>query len=322
MVALAEAFKKLTLRHIAVAGDLCIDRYTYGKVDRISPEAPVAIVQAGSEEEKAGCAGNVMLNLVSLGAHVRAIGRLGKDSGGDALKKILLNEKIELTGLVIEESWTTPIKQRVIAAGQQVVRIDYEKVTPLNAELEATLIEAVPHLLEGVDALALSDYGKGALTPALLAALIKEGRRRALPIIADPKGTDFTRYRGSTVLKPNLKEAYAAAALSLNASLNSVAERLHRDSDLAVLMVTRSEEGISLFYPQGESEHFPVKALQVRDVTGAGDTVLAVAAFALANGLSYSEATLLANKAASLAVEQFGCARISLSMLAERILQP
>lgn len=320
MVELFNAFGKLLPRRILVAGDLLLDKYTKGEAKRISPEAPVAVVRVTAEEERAGGAGNVILNLISIGASVTALGRVGVDSAGASLLTALQDEGVSVEGVVSQKNFATPVKQRIVAGGQQVVRVDYEEVTPLDEQHEELLIRQLPQLLSGVEAIALSDYGKGTLTLPLLQALIEEGRRRHIPIIADPKGTDFSRYHGATLLKPNLGEAYAAAAFSRDTPLELVAGRLLRDIAVDVLMVTRSEEGISLFYPSGSSDHYPVKVLEVRDVTGAGDTVLALLTFALANGLGYGEASQLANVAAGIAIEHFGCARVTMAELGERLL--
>lgn len=320
MVTLFNAFGRLQPRKVLVAGDLLLDRYTVGQARRISPEAPVAVVHVVKEEELPGGAGNTVLNLVSLGAEVKVVGRVGDDAAGATLLRVFAAEGISTEGIVCQRSLATPVKNRIVASGQQVVRVDYETMTLLDEYLEEQLIRQLPTLLEDVDAIAISDYGKGTLTEPLLQALITAGRRRGIPIIADPKGTDFTRYRGATVLKPNLGEAYAAAACSKETPLSLVANKIFGQINVDLLLVTRSEEGISLFYSDGRNEHYPVRSLEVRDVTGAGDTVLALFTFALANGLSHGEATQLANVAASLAIEHFGCARVTMSMLGQRLL--
>jgi rfaE bifunctional protein kinase chain/domain len=320
MVALLKAFSKLSPRRVLVAGDLLLDRYTLGRARRISPEAPVAVVHVEGEEQRSGGAGNVILNLLSLGAEVVVLGRVGYDTAGQAIIDDLKNEGAITDGIIQQQGFTTPVKQRIVAAGQQVVRVDYEYVQPLAEQQEEALVRQLPELLADVDAIAISDYGKGTLSPALMQHLIAAGRSRAIPIIADPKGTDFTKYAGTTVLKPNLSEAYMAAGCSMDTSLTRVAQQLLQQVQVDLLMVTCSEDGIMLFDSQGCCEHYTVKERAVRDVTGAGDTVLATFSLALACGLSYGEATELANVAAGIAVEHFGCARVTLALLAEALL--
>lgn len=292
-----------------------------GKAKRISPEAPVVILKVEQEEQRPGGAGNVVLNMVSLGSEVVAVGRLGSDPSGDVLKRSLKNEGVDVRGLVVQEGYPTPVKNRVIANHQQIVRIDHETILPLPPALEKEIVALLPALLQDIDMIAISDYGKGFLTHNLLQELIKEGKSRGIPIIADPKGIDFSKYFGVTILKPNLGETYAAANLLPEDSLDEAAERILKKTQVEVLMVTRSEAGISLFFQNGERRDYPVKIREVIDVTGAGDTVLAVISWALANNLSIEEATELSNFAAGIAIERFGCARVTLGDLAQCILE-
>jgi D-beta-D-heptose 7-phosphate kinase/D-beta-D-heptose 1-phosphate adenosyltransferase len=227
---------------------------------------------------------------------------------------------VDVSGLLVEEHFSTQIKNRFVAGSQQMLRVDFEKIIPLSSALEAHFIASLPALLQGVDLVAICDYAKGILTPTLLRALIQEAKERKIPVIVDPKGRDFSRYRGASVLKPNLSEAYEAASLDHKTPLSKVAEKLMRETAAEALLVTRSEEGISLFF-EDKQEDYPAKIREVRDVTGAGDTVLAVVACALANGLSLGQAAELANLAAGLAVQRFGCARIDLSELARALLE-
>lgn len=321
MVRLTGTFSRLGRSKTLVIGDFLLDTYTVGKARRISPEAPVAIVHVQREQHLPGGAGNVVLNLMSMGCEVTAIGRIGSDSSGSLLLKILTEEKANIEGMVIQPHYPTPLKNRIIAENQQIVRIDHEVVTPLPKYLEQQVIDSLPHLVEGVKVIAISDYGKGFLTRTLLSAVIEIGRAKRIPVIADPKGIDFTKYKGSTVIKPNLSEAYAAAGLPLDAPLEHVASKVLQTSQCDVLMITRSEAGISLFYQEGTRQDFPVRAREVKDVTGAGDTVLAMLTCAMANGLSIAEAVQLSNVAAGIAIERFGCARVSLSELARRLLE-
>lgn len=321
MVKLASAFSRLKSMKVLVIGDLLLDSYTMGKVSRISPEAPVAVLHVQQELYLPGGAGNVVFNLVSLGAQVAVLGRIGHDWAGDCLKAAFEKEGIETQFLIGQENYRTPVKNRVIADNQQIVRIDHEQIIPLPEQLEQAIIDMLSSLLEGVKVVAISDYGKGFLTSTLLSAAISQARKRGIIVIADPKGQDFSKYYGATIIKPNLSEAYAAAGLPFNMPLEAVAEKILRATQAEILMVTRSEAGISLLNAFGERFDFSVQVKQVKDVTGAGDTVLAMLAHALANELSYHEAIQLCNIAAGIAIERIGCARVSLSDLAHRLLE-
>lgn len=321
MVKLAGTISHLGSRKVLVIGDLMLDTYTIGKARRISPEAPVAVVQVLREENRAGGAGNVILNLISLGSQVVAVGRIGNDPAGEMLSKALASENVDIRGIVVQNNISTPVKNRVIADNQQIVRVDYEQVIPIPEMLEQQVIEMLPSLLQGVDVVAISDYGKGFLSRTLLGALIEFARGKGIPIIADPKGNDFSKYSGSTIIKPNLSEVYAAAGASPDMDLEVIAQKVLHMVQAEVLMVTRSEAGISIYRRDGESQNFPVRVREVKDVTGAGDTVLATLSCAIASGLPLEQAVQLSNVAAGLAIERFGCARITLSDLARRLLE-
>lgn len=320
MVSLCGIVGRLEKRHVLVVGDLIVDKYTIGQAKRISPEAPVAVVHVSHTEQRPGGSGNVVLNFVSLGASVKVLGRIGDDEAGKHLIAAFKSENVDTQGIFQDPNTVTPLKDRIIAAGQQVVRVDHETVVPLSPELEAKMIALLPELLSDVDVVAISDYGKGSVTPNLLRHLIQEARQRELPVIADPKGTDFSRYSG-TILKPNEGEAYAAAGLPRSTPIDKVAEAILQKVKVEALMITRSEAGISLFYPDGRHDHFPVEAMEVKDVTGAGDTVLAVMTYAVANGLTLGEAVQLSNVAAGIAISQLGCARVSVAMMVKALLQ-
>lgn len=321
MVRLTSTISRLETRKILVVGDLMLDTYTIGKARRISPEAPVAVIEVQREENRPGGAGNVVLNLRSLGAEVSLLGRLGNDATAEVLREVLISEKIDVNGLFTQHGFSTPMKNRVIADNQQIVRVDYEKVTPLPEVLEQKIVESLPALMEGIEAIAVSDYGKGFLSKTLLSAIYELAMRKGIPVITDPKGIDFTKYQGTTVIKPNLSEAYAAAGLLPDANLDLAAQKILQLANAQTLMITRSEAGISIFHRDGERHDFPVRSREIKDVTGAGDTVLAMLTFATANKLSITEAAQLSNIAAGIAIEHFGCARVSLSDVARRLLE-
>jgi rfaE bifunctional protein kinase chain/domain len=312
--------RSLKPKKILVVGDLMLDIYTMGDVHRISPEAPVPVLCVKEEIHRPGGAGNAILNLISLGMEVTAIGRVGNDWGGHTFLEEMTKERVDIRGIIKDDSFHTPLKNRMIANGQQIARIDYEKHRLLNDTLESEIIEQLPTLFEGVDTVAISDYGKGFLTQPVLASVIAYGKSKQIPVIVDPKGMDFSRYRGATLIKPNLAEAISAAGLGVEATLDEVAARILNDVAIETLLVTRSKEGISVFSQNQERADFPARIHEVKDVTGAGDTVLAVITAALANCLPVADAAILANVAAGIAIERLGCARISLADLASRLL--
>lgn len=320
MVKLASSLSRLGQAKVLVMGDILLDTYTIGKARRISPEAPVAVVQVQREESLPGGAGNTALNLISLGAQVALVGRIGQDWAGDLLKNSLSAEGISTDWMVVQNHYLTSIKNRIIAENQQIVRVDHEQIVPLSESLEQYLIDALPELVQDAKVIALSDYGKGFLTHSLLQAVIQYANKNNIIVITDPKGHDFSKYEGTTIIKPNQSEAYAAANLSPQVALDVVANRILQNTKARMLMVTRSEAGISLFESDGSRQDFPVHAKEVKDVTGAGDTVMAMLAHALANDLSYQEAAEFCNVAAGIAIEHFGCARVTLADLAQRLL--
>lgn len=321
MVKLSGLFSRLSPVRVAVIGDFMRDTYTTGKGKRVSPEAPVIVLQVQNEESRPGGAGNVVLNLVSLGAEVVAIGRVGHDIAGKSIVEALMQEGVNTDGMIFQSRYTTPVKNRLIADSQQLIRVDFETISPIPEHVEQQIVEQLPTLLQGVDVIAISDYGKGLLSRSLLMTVIEMARSKEIPVIVDPKGEDFTKYQGATVLKPNLQEAYAAAQLSREVPLDQVAEAIFRKVSVDMLMITRSESGISLFTRDKKQYDFPVRSKEVIDVTGAGDTVLAMISVALGNELDLKYGAQLANIAAGIAIERLGCARITLSDLANRLLE-
>lgn len=314
------AFARIAPVKIGVVGDLVLDMYTIGKALRISPEAPVPVLSVQREEMRAGGAGNVVLNMLSLGATVIPVVRVGSDRAGDHLKELFAREGVATEGIFAEAGYVTPTKNRIIAENQQIVRIDHEEISPLPELVEEHIIGALPQLFAGVQAIAVSDYGKGFVTRTLFQAIVDYAQKENIPVIVDPKDIDFSRYRGAFIIKPNESELYAAAKMPRTCSIEDAAKIAFKDSGAEHLMVTRSESGIALFNMGGERQDFPVEIQEVRDVTGAGDTVLAMLAVSAANGLSLEETAVLSNIAAGIAIARFGCARVSLSDIAERLL--
>ncbi len=317
MVKLAKTFSHFRPFRTLVLGDFMLDTYTTGRVKRISPEAPVPVMEVQKQESRPGGAGNVVLNLLALGAQVFAAGRIGDDTEGVELKKRL--QDADTTALFVEPNYKTPVKNRLIADSQQLLRIDFETIAPLATVLEEKILEKIKSLIPQVQIVALSDYGKGFLTARIIAETLRMAKEAKVPTIVDPKGVDFSKYQGATVLKPNLSEAYAAAKCPSHFPLEEAAKQLRPLAD--ILLITRSEAGISIFDQRGERADFPVRSKEVKDVTGAGDTVLSMICLGLANGLDIYVAAQLANIAAGLSIERLGCVQITLSELAERLLE-
>lgn len=318
MAKLASTFRHLRPFRALVLGDFMLDTYTTGRVKRISPEAPVPVMEVLKQESRAGGAGNVVLNLTTLGAQVLAVGRIGQDAEGTLLKSCLSGA--DTTSLLVEPNYKTPVKNRLIADSQQLIRVDFETITPLTSSIEDQILNRLNELISQVQIVAISDYGKGFLTTKVIQEAIQIAKRAGVATIVDPKGADFRKYQGATVLKPNLSEAYAAAKMGSQCSLDDVAKEILKIADVETLMITRSEAGISIFN-QKERFDFPVRSKEVKDVTGAGDTVLAMISLGLANGLDIHQSSQLANIAAGLSIERLGCVQITLSELATRLLE-
>jgi D-glycero-beta-D-manno-heptose-7-phosphate kinase len=321
MVKLSGMLSRFRSVRVLVIGDFMRDTYTTGRVNRISPEAPVSVLHVQKEESLPGGAGNVALNLVSLGARVSIVGRIGYDVAGEELRDSLQREGVDVEHLLFQKGYKTPVKNRLIADSQQILRVDFETHSPLPDQLQEEVLEKLPALITNVQAIAISDYGKGFLSRPLLRKVIDLAVKEGIPVIVDPKGDDFSKYAGATVIKPNLSEAYAAAKFPLEAPLDQVAEVILRMCSAEMLLVTRSEAGITLFNKAGQRYDFPVRSKEVKDVTGAGDTVLSMITIAMANQLDIKYGAQLANIAAGMAIERLGCARINLSEMAERLLE-
>jgi D-beta-D-heptose 7-phosphate kinase/D-beta-D-heptose 1-phosphate adenosyltransferase len=295
-----------------VLGDLMLDEYLWGKAERISPEAPVQVVEVTREDLRLGGAGNVVNNLVALGCRVAALSVIGGDENGTILRHVFTGKGVETDGVFEDPMRLTSRKTRVVAANQQIVRIDRETKEPLSAASEERIISYLANA-KGFHVILVSDYLKGVVTPAIMAAVVAAGKRLNIPVVVDPKGTDYGKYRGATILTPNRKEAEAASRVAIKdeVSLRRAADALLAPLDLTALLITRSEEGMSLFRPHGEVVHIPTVAREVYDVTGAGDTVLAVLSLGLAHGLHFADAARIANVAAGIAVGKVGTSTVS-----------
>ncbi|MEI7841995.1 MAG: D-glycero-beta-D-manno-heptose-7-phosphate kinase [Gallionellaceae bacterium] len=298
---------------VLVVGDVMLDRYWFGDVHRISPEAPVPVLKVSRVEERPGGAANVARNITSLGAHCTLLSVVGADEAGDCLQKLLIEEGGVEALLHRDEGFSTIVKLRAVARQQQLLRIDFE-TPPSHEVLQATLAE-YKEKLPDCDVVILSDYGKGGLTH--IAEMIRLARATGKRVLADPKGEDYARYQGATLLTPNRSEfREVAGGWSSETELNSKAEKLRAELNLEALLVTRSEEGMSLFRKDSVL-HEPTHAREVFDVSGAGDTVIATLAVMLASGADLGEAVRIANRAAGIVVGKLGTAVVSRNEIIE-----
>lgn len=297
---------QLKRAHVLVTGDAMLDRYWFGDAERISPEAPVPVVRVTRTEERLGGAANVARNIATVGASSTLLSVVGNDEAGRTVERLLREEGIR-PELELDPTLSTTVKLRVVARQQQLVRCDFE-AQPAEEILKRHL-GTFTRLLAENQALVLSDYGKGGLSH--ISSMIAEARARKLPILVDPKGDDYSRYRGATVITPNRAELrQVVGSWSSEASLVERAQNLRRELELDYLLLTRSEEGMTLFGPDGELT-VPTQAREVYDVSGAGDTVIAILAAMLATGMPIADAVRTANRAGGIVVGKLGTAAVS-----------
>jgi rfaE bifunctional protein kinase chain/domain len=307
-------------RTVIVVGDLMLDHFLTGTVDRISPEAPVPVVRFDHESYRLGGAANVAHNVAALGAHVEVIGLIGADDAGRQLRADLDKIGIGSSAAVEDPGRRTTRKLRVVTSrNQQVARIDFEDDREVHGDMEAAIVGRINQLSGSVDAILVSDYLKGAISLGVATGAIAAARRRGIPLLVDPKVSHIDYYAGATVITPNHHEAEAVTHMRIRTSDEAIAaarkfrERARCDS----VLVTRGEHGMTLLGPHEEAE-LAAEAREVADVTGAGDTVIATMTLALAAGASLVEAARLANKAAGVVVGKFGPATVSIAELSEQ----
>ncbi len=300
---------------ILVVGDLMCDHYLFGKVERISPEAPVQVVEIEKEETLLGGAGNVINNLLALGANVEVASVVGDDECGAWLKNRLSKKGIKLDHIITQNGRHTSKKTRVISSNQQIVRFDKESKDNISRQSEEDIFNRINDI--EIDIILLSDYAKGVLTPNLTKKLINFAKEKNIPIFVDPKGSDYSKYSGATLITPNKKEAQIATGIDItnDNELIKAGNALKERFDLKNVIITLSEEGMAIF--DKDFEKIPTVAKEVYDVTGAGDTVLATLGYGVATGLSLSEAARLANLAAGVVVGKVGSATATLSEIEE-----
>jgi D-beta-D-heptose 7-phosphate kinase/D-beta-D-heptose 1-phosphate adenosyltransferase len=309
---------------ILVVGDLMVDHYIWGNVSRISPEAPVPVVEVTAESIRPGGAANVFNNIVSLDGQADLCGVIGADEPGRWLQQEVKQCGASIDGLVSEEQRPTIQKTRIVAHSQQVVRYDREKRRPISAVTQHKLFEFILNKIQspdGCDCLVLSDYAKGVITQGLTKDLLSLAKKNGVPTIVDPKVSHMDYYREVTVVTPNHLEASQASGVDIidEQSLLEAGHRLLKRLHCEAVLITRGEKGMSLFEKNGEVTHIPTMAKAVFDVTGAGDTVVGTLGLALASGATLTEAATLANYAAGVVVGIVGTATVSRQMLKEAL---
>ncbi len=302
--------EKLNEARVLVVGDIMLDSYIFGDASRLSPEAPVPVVRVDSEIARPGGAANTAANVLALGAGVKLVSLIGDDVRGKELSLLIQNEGMDSDGLVIDRERRTTFKERVLARNQQIARVDRESSGPISSASANLLIDNFVTALDGVNAVILSDYGKGVITPGTSAAIIESARENGVVITVDPKVEHFHIYRHITSMTPNHFEAEKAAGIPASDEKNfdRIGRRLLEMLESSAVLITRGKDGMVLYNADGTMERIPTRAREVYDVAGAGDTVIAVYTAALAVGASHLEAAQLANFAASVVIAKVGTA--------------
>jgi len=306
---------------VLIVGDLILDRYVSGEVTRISPEAPIPILTSKTSEERLGGAGNVAANLVAMGAEVEVVGVWGEDEAAARLRELLGAQGIDTAGCVTDGARPTIQKTRLMSGSQQMLRVDNEDPRPIAGPASTRLVAGIGPRVERARAVVLSDYGKGCLDAPVIRAVISAARAAGVPVLVDPKGEDYARYQGATLVTPNRKEAEQALGRKLprRGDLPRAGEELMGQAGLAAAVITLGADGIWFQERGGASGHVPAQARAVFDVTGAGDTVVAQLAFWLADGKPLAQAVELANHAAGIVVGRLGTHAVTRSELSARL---
>lgn len=309
-IAILNDFKKAT---VLVIGDLVMDHFIWGKVRRISPEAPVPVVEVNSENLMLGGAANVVNNIHSLGGKVLVCGVVGRDDMGKNLVHELRLKGIHSDGVIVEENRPTSVKTRIIAHSQQVVRFDREKRDKIELDTVKTIVDYTKEKINAVNAIVISDYAKGVISEELIEEVITIAKKKGRPVAVDPKVGHFDYYKYATIVTPNNDEASQASGVDIenNSSLLRAGEVLLNKLGSDAVLITRGEHGMSLFENGGGITHIPTVAKEVYDVSGAGDTVIGTVALAIASGADFKEAAVMSNFAAGIVVGKVGTATVT-----------
>ena len=313
MISLPDRVRRLKKPRLLLVGDLILDHYVSGEVRRISPEAPIPVLEVKGEEHRLGGVGNVAANVVAMGGEAVVAAVLGEDPNGRRLREKLREAGIGDAGVAVDRGRPTTIKTRHVSQVHQMLRVDWENRALVSGKVLGDFQRRVIRLLPEADLVILSDYAKGALAGPLIETTIREARKRRLRILVDPKGSDFHRYRGASLVTPNRAEAEAASGIAIEEEidLTRAGKKLIRELDLEAAVITLGKEGIFFITRTGEELHIPTEARAVFDVTGAGDTVIAHLGLFLAQGASLEEAVRLANIAAGIVVGKFGTGTVT-----------
>lgn len=319
---LKNIIKSIKSSPVLVIGDIMLDKFIYGDVDRISPESPVPVLSIKREDEMLGGAGNAVANLAGLETNPFIISVIGEDEAGDSVQKQLQALKIDDSNLVVEENRPTTVKTRYLAGHQQLLRSDFEHRTPISEATAQSVLKQAKQLIPKVKAVILSDYGKGLLSRDLIAQIIDLAQAASVPVIVDPKGQDFTIYKGATAITPNkkeLSEATQGAPVTNDSEVLEAANKLIETCGINAVIATRSKDGMSVIEKGKDPHHLRSADIEVYDVSGAGDSVIATIASSIAAGATLQEAASLANLAGSIVVTKVGTAPIRLDELEEAI---
>lgn len=309
-----ERFSKVK---VLVVGDLMLDRYWWGTVSRISPEAPVPIVRLKNSTFAAGGAANVAANVAGLGAEAFLVGLVGTDEEAKQFSEVLLQANVSADYLIFSENRPTTVKTRIIAHSQQVLRIDQEENNELSEQESVNYLQIISELINKTDIIILSDYAKGFLTEIILSGLVTLAKEKDKPVLVDPKGKNYRKYAGATLLTPNKKEAAEACNIDEDQKelVETAGNKLISELNLSSLLITQGEDGMTLLQVGQEPVNLKASARKIFDVTGAGDTVIATLGVALGAGNSLEKSAEIANIAAGLVVEQVGTTAIKFTEL-------
>jgi len=318
-----ELLTSVRSKNIAVIGDVMIDRYIWGSVNRISPEAPVPVVEVESESARTGGAANVANNITSLGAKAFLIGVVGNDYSGKEFRSILEQQGTSAEGIVTDDARPTTVKTRVIAHNQHVVRIDSEEKKDVNEAVQQKIFSVLERHIQELDAIIIEDYNKGVVVTSLIRRIIDLANTHKKIVTIDPKFHNFFEYTNVTVFKPNKKETEEALGMKLRTDEEVIAagKTLLQRLNAETVLLTRSEQGMSLFEKTGSVVHIPTKARKVADVSGAGDTVIATLTAMIASGASFVEAATLANYAGGIVCGEVGIIPIEPRTLRTSVLE-
>ena len=307
-------------KKVLVVGDMMLDQFIWGTVSRISPEAPVPVVQVSSDSFHLGGAGNVVNNIHALGGIPLPVGIIGEDDAAARIRKTLGENRIDSSGLVVDFSRHTILKTRIIAQNQQVVRTDREDKSPLSSAIQTAVTESCSRFVAEADAVIISDYNKGVISSFLMKEILSLARQKDLMVLVDPKIEHVSYYAGATIITPNQLEAERMTGISITGedSLISVGKELLQKLNCQAVLITLGEKGMSLFHNEGAHIPIPSVAKEIYDVTGAGDTVVSMMTLALLGGATHEAAAIMANYAAGIVVGKVGTAVVTAKELNDR----